>query len=61
MNNTLETVVVDIYGTTKQQFVIEPNWQDGYAKYLAGFEAATDKAKFNSEYLKGNCKCHSNN
>jgi hypothetical protein len=53
MNGTLETVAVDLFGTTKQNFVINPSWPAGYAAYRAGYEAATDKAKFNSEYLKG--------
>lgn len=53
-SSTIETEVVNLYGETKQQFVIDPNWREGYAAYLAGYEAATDKSKFNAEYLKGN-------
>lgn len=36
--NQLETVVVNVYGDTKQQFVIDPNWRAGYAQYLKEFE-----------------------
>lgn len=56
MNATLETVVVNEFGETKQQFVIDSRWQAGYAAYLAGFEEATSKIEFNAEYFKGNIK-----
>jgi hypothetical protein len=49
----LETVVVNEFGDTKQNFVIDPNWPSEYAAYRAAYEAAPDKAKFNAEYLKG--------
>jgi len=47
MNNTLETVVVNVFGDTAQQFVIDPNWREGYAQYLKDVEA---KKQLNKEH-----------
>ena len=29
-----ETVIVNVYGDTKEQIVLQSNWRAGYAEYL---------------------------
>lgn len=47
----LEQLPINVYGDTKTQFTCDAGWQSEYEKYLAGYEAAEDKAKFNAEYF----------
>jgi hypothetical protein len=48
----LETVVINIFGDTAEQWTPCKGWQAEYAAYLEAYEKAEDKAKFNAEYFK---------
>lgn len=44
-----ETVFVNIYGHTAQQWRPDPGWRRKYEQYLTGHDEAIDKCAFNAK------------
>lgn len=48
MSAQFETVIVNNYGDTAQQIVLDPSWRSDYQRYLAEYKKAENKTNFNA-------------
>lgn len=47
-----EKVIINNFGETAEQIVLDPSWRSEFQQYKIGYEQAENKEEFNAKWFK---------